>query len=67
VHTRRAIARLRRRRHVSLPDSPLGDAIDTFVRREDAERFIAKVKRDDPLLASHLRVVELELEAGERN
>jgi hypothetical protein len=49
------------------PTSPLGDAIDTFVRREDAERFIARVKRDDPQLAAHLRVVERELEAGGRN
>jgi hypothetical protein len=38
------------------PTSPLGDAIDTFVRRVDAERFIARVKRDDPQLESHLRV-----------
>ncbi len=36
--------------------SPLGDAIDTFVRREVAEPFIARVKRDDPQLASHLRI-----------
>jgi hypothetical protein len=46
------------------PTSPLGDAIDTFVRREDADRFIAKVQRDDPQLASHLRVVERERDAG---
>jgi hypothetical protein len=45
------------------PTSPLGDAIDNFFRREDAERFIANVKRDDPRLASHLRVIERELEA----
>jgi hypothetical protein len=37
------------------PTSPLGDAIDSFLRREDAERFIARVKRDDPQLASNLR------------
>ena len=49
------------------PTSPLGDAIDTFVRRAGAERFIARVNRDDPQLASHLRVVERELEAGGRN
>jgi hypothetical protein len=49
------------------PTSPFGDAIDTFVRREDAERFVARVKRDDPQLASHLRVVERELEADGRN
>jgi uncharacterized protein (UPF0210 family) len=49
------------------PTSPLGDSIDTFVRREDAERFIERVERDDPQLASHLRVVERELEVGGRN
>jgi hypothetical protein len=42
--------------------NPLGDAIDTFVRREDAERFIEHVRRDDPELASHLRIVKRELE-----
>jgi hypothetical protein len=47
--------------------NPLGVAIDTFVRREDAEQFIANVNRDDPQLASRLRVVERELEAGGRN
>jgi hypothetical protein len=47
-----------------LSTSPLGDAIDTFLRREDAEQFIARVRRDDPQLASHLRLVERELEAG---
>jgi hypothetical protein len=44
------------------PTSPLSDAIDTFTRREDAERFIASVQRDDPKLAARLRVVERELE-----
>jgi hypothetical protein len=37
------------------------------VRREDAEQFIANVRRDDPQLASHLRVVERELKTGWRN
>jgi hypothetical protein len=32
----------------SSPDHPLGDAIETFLRREDAERFIAEVRSDDP-------------------
>jgi hypothetical protein len=48
-------------------DHPLGDAIETFVHREDAEQFIANVKRDDPQLASHLRVVEREIETGGEN
>jgi hypothetical protein len=30
------------------PGFPLGDAIETFVRREDAERFIEEVRGDDP-------------------
>ena len=30
------------------PDFPLGDALETFIRREDAERFIEEVRGDDP-------------------
>ena len=44
--------------------SPLGDAIETFVRLEDAERFIEEIRDDEPELASHLRIEERELEAG---
>lgn len=43
---------------------PLGDVVETFVRREDAERFIEEVRGDDPDLASHLRIEERELEVG---
>ena len=32
----------------SSPDHPPGDAIETFVRREDAEKFIEEVRGDDP-------------------
>jgi hypothetical protein len=32
----------------SSPDHPLGGAVETFVRREDAERFIEEVRGDDP-------------------
>ena len=39
----------------------------TFIRREDAERFIEKVRGDDPELASYLRIEEREVEAGGRN
>ena len=53
--------------HRSIPTSPLGDAIETFIRREDAERFIEEVRGDDPELASYLRIEERELEAGGRN
>jgi hypothetical protein len=42
---------------------PGGAAVDTFVRREDAERFIEEVRGDDPELASY-RIEERELEAG---
>jgi hypothetical protein len=47
--------------------SPFGDAIDTFIRREDAERFIEAVRGDDPELASYLRIEERELETGGLN
>jgi hypothetical protein len=49
------------------PDHPLGDTIETFVRREDAIRFIEKVRGDDPELASYLRMEERKLEAGGLN
>jgi hypothetical protein len=42
----------------SSPDHPLGDAVETFLRREDAERFVEEVRRDDPELASYLRIEE---------
>ena len=45
-------------------DFPLGDAVETFIRREDAERFIEEVRGDDPELAAKLRIEERELEAG---
>jgi hypothetical protein len=46
---------------------PLGDAHETYVRREDAERFFEDVRRDDETLASSLRIEERELEAGRTN
>ena len=49
------------------PTSPLGDAIETFIRREDAERFMEKVRGDDPALADALRIEERVLEAGGLN
>jgi hypothetical protein len=48
-------------------DSPLGVELETFIRREDAERFIEEVRGDDPELASYLRIEERELEAGGLN
>jgi hypothetical protein len=47
-----------------LATSPLGDAIETFIRRGHAERFVEGVRGDDPELASTLRVEERELQAG---
>jgi hypothetical protein len=38
--------------------------IGTFIRREDAERFIEEVRGDDRELASYLGIEERELEAG---
>jgi hypothetical protein len=48
-------------------DHPLGDAVETFVWREDAERFIEEVRGDDPELASYLRIEERQLETGGLN
>jgi hypothetical protein len=39
-------------------EHPLGDAVETFLQREDAERFIEDVRGDDPELASYLRIEE---------
>jgi hypothetical protein len=35
-----------------------GAVIETFVRRNDAERFVEEIRRDDPDLASYLRIEE---------
>jgi hypothetical protein len=43
------------------PDFPLGDAVENFIRREDAERFIEEVRGDDPDLPSYVRIEEREL------
>jgi hypothetical protein len=51
----------------SLSRNLLGDSIEVFIRREDAERFIAEVRGDEPELAAQLRIEERELEAGGRN
>ena len=37
------------------PDFPLGDSLEVFICREDAERFIEDVRSDEPELASHPR------------
>jgi hypothetical protein len=48
----------------SSPDNPLGVAIERFIRREDAERFLDEVSNDESELAANLRIEERELEAG---
>ena len=46
------------------PDFPLGDAVETFVRRGDAERFIEEVRGDDPEASVKLRIEERELDGN---
>ena len=48
----------------SRPDHSLGDAVETFIRCEYAERFVEEVRRDEPELVSYLRIEERELETG---
>ena len=48
-------------------EHPPGDAIETFIRREDAERFVEEIRGDEPELAESLRIEERELRAGGRN
>ena len=50
--------------HALSPDFPLGDALDVYVRREEAERFVEEVRRDELRFADQLPIVERELEAG---
>ena len=38
-------------------------AVETFVRREDAERFLADVKADDPEVAAEFGIALVELDA----
>ena len=49
------------------PAHVLGEAIEVFVRREDAERVVEEVRGDEPELASRLRIEERELEADGLN
>ncbi len=46
---------------------PLGQALEVFIRRDDAERFIEEVRGDDSEIAAKLRIEERELEAGGLN
>jgi len=49
------------------PDFPLGVELETFIRREDPERFIEEVRGDEPEMAAKLRIEERELEASGLN
>jgi hypothetical protein len=49
------------------PDFPLGDSLEVFVSREEAERFIEEVRSDGPELASYLRIEGARARAGGRN
>jgi hypothetical protein len=49
------------------PDFPLGDSLEVFIRREDAEGFVEEVRGDEPELAAKLRIEERELETGGLN
>ena len=46
---------------------PLGDALEVYVRCEDAERFVEEIRHDEPELAESLRIEERELQAGQLN
>ena len=47
-----------------LPGFPLGVALEVFIRREDAERFVEEVRGDETEIAEKLRIEEREREAG---
>jgi hypothetical protein len=49
------------------PDFPLGDAVEVFIRREDAKRFIEEVRGDEPEMAAKLRIEEREPVVGTKN
>lgn len=49
------------------PTTPLGESIDVFIGREDAQRFVEEIRGDDPERAAHLRIEERKLDAGELN
>ena len=42
------------------PGFPLGGAVETFARREEAERFIDDVRSDDPEIAAKLTPMSAE-------
>jgi hypothetical protein len=45
---------------LSSPEHPVGEAVEVFIRREDAERFIDEVRGNEPEFAAH----HLRIESG---
>jgi hypothetical protein len=45
----------------SSPGHPLGEAVEVFIRREDADRFIEEVHGDEAKLAGYVRIELREL------
>jgi hypothetical protein len=54
-------------RFFALVDSSLLEAIQLYVRREDAERTLAELLRDEPSWAWLFRIEEIELGELSRN
>jgi hypothetical protein len=48
------------------PDFPLGVELETFIRREGAERFVEEVRGEEPELAGNLRIEERDRKAHRR-
>ena len=46
------------------PGHPLGDTVDVYLRRDDAERDLAGTVGDEPGRAPYLSVLEVELVTG---
>ena len=51
-------------RSALLDSDPLGDCVDLFLRREDAERFLSECLADEPGWRSVLIVEDVEYETG---
>ncbi len=46
-------------------DSRAEEAIELFIRRDDAETFVRDVRQDEPELADELRIEAIKLGAGQ--
>ena len=63
----RSIGLTRAMRFFALVDLSLVEAIELYVRREDAERTLAELLRDEPEWRSLFRIEEIELGELSRN